>query len=468
MGVLKMSDLPDAARRAQRKRWALPLYDGTDTKRRMLFQMMPNGIWSGRRCFIVGGGPSLKGFDFSRLKGEIVVTVNRGFESAPFSAINVAQDPRLWGWYERGDLGEEARQKFNEYKGLKCWVNAQSFPFPEDLYLVNAVPIDGYEKFDIVEGVPCHGNSGANAIMVAACLGANPIYLLGFDCKGENGRTADFHAGYPESDPEKVYDNFLPDFKDAAWRLAKKGVRVVNLNPDSAIRCFEFGRFEEIKPISKPVYVSFFTKNTAYEREIKKLELSLIKFGLEYDFLAAEDNGSWRANIHGRIKILRDFLDKYPGRDIVYIDADGIVVRYPDLFESFQGDFGLVKIDRSKYFPNWEKQGREWFGRWEYLGGTMYLKNNARMRALLDLWERLDAPLDSPLSQCTLIKAIEQSEKEGLKVVVLPDGYCQIFDIMGANGEPVVEHFQASRRSLYCYKKQGDKYVYEFGGNVHK
>jgi hypothetical protein len=39
---------------------------------------------------------------------------------------------------------------------------------------------------------------------------------------------------------------------------------------------------------------------------------------------------------------------------------------------------------------------------------------------------------------------------------------------MGANGEPVVEHFQASRRSLYCYKKQGDKYVYQFGGNAYK
>ena len=36
-----------------------------------LQRLLEDGAWAGRRCFIVGGGPSLKGFDFRRLKGEL-------------------------------------------------------------------------------------------------------------------------------------------------------------------------------------------------------------------------------------------------------------------------------------------------------------------------------------------------------------------------------------------------------------
>ncbi|GAG00227.1 unnamed protein product, partial [marine sediment metagenome] len=30
---------------------------------------MPDGAWNGKPCFIVGGGPSLKGFDWTKLNG---------------------------------------------------------------------------------------------------------------------------------------------------------------------------------------------------------------------------------------------------------------------------------------------------------------------------------------------------------------------------------------------------------------
>ena len=36
-------------------------------------------MWKGRRCFVVGGGPSLQGFDFNVLKGELVIALNAGF-----------------------------------------------------------------------------------------------------------------------------------------------------------------------------------------------------------------------------------------------------------------------------------------------------------------------------------------------------------------------------------------------------
>jgi hypothetical protein len=166
----------------------------------------------------------------------------------------------------------------------------------------------------------------------------------------------------------------------------------------------------------------------------------LTKFGLEYKFKAIDDLGSWRKNIHARIGILRNFLDEEQ-RDIVYIDADGAVQSYPTLFDNFKQDMGIVKIDRSKYWPNWKEYHPD---RYEYLGGTMYFKNNERVRKMLDRWEVLDAH--------TLIHAIEEHKEKGLKVKLLPLTYTQIFDTMAEEGEPVIEHFQASRRSIQCVK----------------
>jgi hypothetical protein len=86
-------------------------------------------------------------------------------------------------------------------------------------------------------------------------------------------------------------------------------------------------------------------------------------------------------------------------------------------FDGFVGDFGLVRIDRSKLFPGLGETGPQVVWPLRIPRRTMYLKIQRAYAFSFDLWERLDAPMDSPLSQCTLIKAIEQSEKEGLKVV---------------------------------------------------
>ena len=417
-----------------------------------LWQSLPSGIWIGRRCFIIGGGPSLKGFDFNQLKGELVITVNRGFESYPDAVLNLAQDARLWGWYENGDLGAEAKKKFETYKGYRTWLNVQAFPYPEDISVVEICHSSDFKFNNYVGGIPPHGNTGLNALCLAACLGASEIYLLGFDCKGINGRTANFHAGYPDSADESIYKNFIDEFKEVA-HLIRHRSKVINLNPNSGIRCFEFAEFKDLPKINRPIVVSFFTKGTGYEKEIKRLEESCHKFGLEYDFLGVENLGTWRKNIHSRIKILLGFLDKHTGRDILYIDADGAILNYPVLFDNFQEDFGAVEIDRQRYFPGtWNKSiwSEAIRGKFEILGGTMYFKNNKNARAMLEEWEKLDAPMDTVLSQVHLQKAIDSVP--GFKFKKLPDNYCQIFDIMASAGEPVIEHYQASRRGLLTTK----------------
>ncbi len=389
----------------------------------VLYKFLPPNAWKNKRCFIVGGGKSLEKFNFSKLNGELVIACNRAMEYCN-PAIMLTQDMRLWGWYQK-DLGEEAKEKFDNFKGLKVFINKEQFPLPD---VIN-IPTNHDLSLDHSKSLPLTTNSGLSAICLAVSLGANPIYLLGFDLG-----TGNFHSGYPEN--SKDTKMFLNNFNELAPVLNKRA-KIINLNSKSKLKCFKFGRFPIKK--KKPLVVSFFTKETEYVKDIAILEKSIIKFGFEYDFYAQGDLGSWRKNVHDRIRILRNFLDKYQ-RDILYIDADGVMVNYPYLFDSFIADLGIVKIDRKNYWKTWKDWGED---RYEFLGGTMYMKNNKRIRKLLDIWEELDKPMSTRLSQLNLPRAIKDS---GVRVKLLPANYCQIYDAMACEGEPIVEHFQSSRR----------------------
>jgi hypothetical protein len=240
-GAIRMSDLPSRPSEVSQS------INLVQSKR--IQDVFSKDAWKGRRCFVVGGGPSLKGFKFGILKKELVVTVNRGLEFCPSSAINLCTDARVWGWYENidGGFGQEAKDKFHAYKGCKVWVNVQQFPFPEDIYVINPIAPSDFTFAEYYRGIPIYSNSGVNALMLAACLGANPIYLLGFDLYGEEGRTANFHPGYPEgSNKEDLYNFFLDDFKDAELKL-RNHTKVINLNPDSKLPYFEFGDIKSLK-----------------------------------------------------------------------------------------------------------------------------------------------------------------------------------------------------------------------------
>jgi len=247
-GAVRMQDLPDAGDRRTSIDKILTNAAGEKIITKKLCDVLPSGSWKGRRCFIIGGGTSLKGFDFSKLQGELIIAVNRAMEFVPFATIMIAQDARLWGWYESGDLGLEAKEKFNNFKGYKAWVNCQSFPYPEDLYIIDTKHSSDFnwKTYDYAGGIPLCTNTGLDALCLAVCLGASDIYLLGFDCYGKEGKTANFHAGYPDNNDDVIYkDIFLPNFRDLAVHINKKA-NVINLNPKSTLNCFKFGEFKDI------------------------------------------------------------------------------------------------------------------------------------------------------------------------------------------------------------------------------
>lgn len=186
-----------------------------------------------------------------------------------------------------------------------------------------------------------------------------------------------------------------------------------------------------------PLIISHFTKSTPYDREAKKLAKSLKMFDLDYHIEGIKNQGSWRANSNWCAWQIQKMLIRYPKRDILRIDCDAIIQRHPSLFlsEDFKADVAAVIWQKSLMRPSGE-----------FLGGTMFFANTDNTRFIVDQW----------VEQCTItpdrrngdmLWDVIKNNKNKVLFTKLPLSYCAIFDLMKSEvPEPVIEHFQASRR----------------------
>jgi hypothetical protein len=211
--------------------------------------IVPDGAWCGKRCFIVASGPTAKTVELSRLDGELTIAVNRALELfAP--TIWFSADPRVVRWIESGALGAVARRRFHDSSSLKCVVVTSSDPYLAELPMLDRCheTLTATMARGLFTGAGLACNSGLGALNLALCLGADPIYLIGFDMKeGADGRRTWCEQDYP-SIAEVVDLRTLTEAFVGVAALARARARIVNLNRDSALRCFEFGDFEQVLP----------------------------------------------------------------------------------------------------------------------------------------------------------------------------------------------------------------------------
>ena len=194
-----------------------------------------------------------------------------------------------------------------------------------------------------------------------------------------------------------------------------------------------------------PIIVSHYTKKTGYEKEVDHLIRSLKEFDLEYnvegiDSLGNKDGVSaWRRNSnYCSLQVLR-MLSEYPDRDILRVDADAVFKRHPSIF--LEDDF-TADVAAHIHTFRWHEN--------ELLGGTMFFRNNANVKNLVNKWA-LDCTLNKPSERNPdSLQNLLESGKFDVKFESLPDTYCTIFDIMEDVEKPVIVHYQASRR----FKKQ--------------
>lgn len=201
-------------------------------------EILHDGQWAGQPSFLIGGGPSLTGFNFERLRGRRTIAINRTFEFAPFADLLFSMDFPFYQWCHKYKAGS-----FSAFSGARIFLDALNSPFGEDVHYIRSAGLLGFPA-GLKTGIYSSNNSGYGALQLAICLGAGPIYLLGFDMHDEG--PSHFHNGYPGKFSGRPNKSFRRGFEVLAPQLQAKGIRVINLNPTSGLRCFEFKTIEEV------------------------------------------------------------------------------------------------------------------------------------------------------------------------------------------------------------------------------
>jgi hypothetical protein len=189
--------------------------------------------WSDRPAFLVGGGASLKGFDFGELPFlGYVLGVNQSIFHVDCSA-GISID-RLFVQNTTAPL--EAFAKHRELylaPGNTWW--KQIGPVAGAIYLKN-IP-DGLS--DDPATLATGGTSGYAALNLAVLKGAKRIVLLGYDYGLIDGQHH-YHDAYPwhHQANDQSWPSWAKQFDAMAPSLKELGVDVVNASPSSAISCF--------------------------------------------------------------------------------------------------------------------------------------------------------------------------------------------------------------------------------------
>lgn len=202
--------------------------------------------WEGETCAVLASGPSMS-YELSekirRLGVRTIAVNNQGIDvgnkpaMAPWADILYAAD-QLW-WHNNRDAALS-------FKGIKVTIMPSTCVARRESEEVRLVGNGGQTGFDSrTTHLRSGGNSGYQAIHLAAHLGVKRILLFGFDMHSKNGEHwFGYHAwrlGHKGN-----YSLFLGRFDSLAPELRGRGIEVLNCTPGSALKCFPMMPLEEV------------------------------------------------------------------------------------------------------------------------------------------------------------------------------------------------------------------------------
>lgn len=185
--------------------------------------------------------------------------------------------------------------------------------------------------------------------------------------------------------------------------------------------------------MNDPLFVSYYTPDYAEMGEA--LRASLDALGLDHRVAPTPSLGSWDRNVREKPAFLLRILRENPGRRIVWVDADAVVRVTPALFWTTEADVAVPEIR----YPR---------GGSSHLIGTLFLSGSEACREFVSRWLALTRACP-PQHRIGAQEFFDRTvlERPKASVEILPPSYAFIADVHGPLGiEPVIEHFQASRR----------------------
>lgn len=182
----------------------------------------PTQEWKDQDAFLIGGGPSLAGFDFESLAGNNVIGCNDAFHLGD----------RIVSICAFGDASWWQKNKFK----LEKFKN----PIVTNCPGVMPFKVPGLRKMKRVRDGLHSGSSlgwnystGAMVINLAISLGATRIFLLGYDCQ-KAGNQHHWHNYNQKHIHDSSYRRFIGGFKTLSKALPP-GIEVLNVTGGASV-----------------------------------------------------------------------------------------------------------------------------------------------------------------------------------------------------------------------------------------
>ncbi len=178
------------------------------------------------------------------------------------------------------------------------------------------------------------------------------------------------------------------------------------------------------------VACAFYTPN--YLEQVLSLKASLERLGINHYFRRYERGATWEATTRLKPVFVHHALERFPDKDVLYLDADAVVRRPLDFFDT-------VATDVSILFHHVRAGGTNYL---RISAGTVFVRNTDGGRRFATLWKEAEQHC-GPLTLDEDMIYMAFTDMAGISITVLPPSYVKIFDKPGEM--PVIEHFQASR-----------------------
>lgn len=198
----------------------------------------PSQAWRNADAYIIGGGPSLKDFDWSLLEGRNTIGCNSAFRKGSTRCqYCFFSDDKWFATYE------EELKEYADGGGIPvthCEYVSPHLPWVQHVRRNdNAFANDGSVFFGY------GGSSGSGALHLALLLGARRVFLLGFDGKLGPAGEPNWHLHQIEPANPNVYAKFEEGFDIIARQHHRvfPGSQIYNCNPNSALTAFPFREF---------------------------------------------------------------------------------------------------------------------------------------------------------------------------------------------------------------------------------
>jgi len=185
--------------------------------------------WDGERCFVICGGASVKA------QRQLIPKLN-GRVIAVKQSVTLRPDADVL-WFGGESMVELMLPLIPKFTGQYMAVRGKSCPrLPATVKRVgrhkdNATLAEDPTK---VTGF----DSGTSAINLAYHFGASEVVLLGYDMRGGRWFTGELPHPMPTI-PASHFEGHMAPLAQLAKDCARKGLRVVNCSPDTAVTAFE-------------------------------------------------------------------------------------------------------------------------------------------------------------------------------------------------------------------------------------